>query len=161
MSEINMAFFIAIAVAFALYMQIQKITQNIDANEAMNGNKDKNLRQNTPQIAEISDDLTNAYKAFCDDIDIQIRELKQKALYDDMLKDESLKDEFLAELSQASRKLTFIQNMNTKKDASSWESELFEILHGIENSVDKSLKNSDKINYDLREALRESFTRIK
>lgn len=157
MNEITMMFVICLAVAFVLYMQITKMTQNIDKNEAL---KDQILESKRQNLAVISEEQTQKYKEFCDEIDAQIRTLRQMA-NDGFLNDESLKDEFLAELSQYSRKLTFIQNMNIKKDATTWESELFEILNGIENSVLHSLKNGEKINYDMRENLRQSFLKVK
>lgn len=157
MNEITMAFVICLAVGFALYMQITKMTQNIDKNEAL---KDENLEPKRQNLVLISNDKTQKYKEFCDEIDAQIRALRQLA-NDENLKDKSLKDEFLAELSQSSRKLTFIQNMNSKKDETTWESELFEILSSIEGSVERSLKDSQNINYKMRESLRESFARIR
>lgn len=163
MNEITIAFLISIAVAFALYSQIQKLTQNIDANEANQNNQGSQTQKAKILLtnAEISDDQIAIYKSFCDEIDYQIRELKQKALYDDMLKSDDLKDEFLAELSQASRKLTFIQNMNSKKSISEWEAELFEILNMIEKSVQNALKNADVINDEIRSNLQASFSKLK
>ncbi|CAD7287663.1 hypothetical protein LMG7974_00543 [Campylobacter majalis] len=163
MNEITIAFLISIAVAFALYSQIQKLTQNIDANEANQNNQGSQTQKAKILLtnAEISDDQIAIYKSFCDEIDYQIRELKQKALYDDMLKSDDLKDEFLAELSQASRKLTFIQNMNSKKGISEWEAELFEILNMIEKSVQNALKNADVINDEIRSNLQASFSKLK
>ncbi|AQW88017.1 hypothetical protein CPIN18021_1220 [Campylobacter pinnipediorum subsp. caledonicus] len=158
MNDITIAFLISIAVAFALYMQIQKMTQNIDMDEALNGNlKEDNKNKNSELLSE---DNTDKYKSFCDEIDEQIRDLRQKVKDNDLFISDDVKDEFMAELSQLSRKLTFIQNMNTKKDTKSWEKELFDILSSLENSVQKSLKNPDEINENIRENLKESFEKL-
>lgn len=166
MNDITMAFIVAVAVAFALYMQIQKMTKNIDQKEAMGEDVRDHQKQrsqiNTKPALEssVSEEKVKQYKKFCDDIDVQIRELKQKALYDDMLKNSDDKDEFLAELSQISRQITFIQNMNSKKGKTEWESELFDVLERIENVVNKHLKNADAITDEVREALKESFAKL-
>ncbi|AQW86364.1 hypothetical protein CPIN18020_1171 [Campylobacter pinnipediorum subsp. caledonicus] len=158
MNDITIAFLISIAVAFALYMQIQKMTQNIDMDEALNGNLKEDNKNKNSQL--LSEDNTDKYKSFCDEIDEQIRDLRQKVKDNDLFISDDVKDEFMAELSQLSRKLTFIQNMNTKKDTKSWEKELFDILSSLENSVQKSLKNPDEINENIRENLKESFEKL-
>ncbi|AQW81566.1 hypothetical protein [Campylobacter pinnipediorum] len=158
MNDITIAFLISIAVAFALYMQIQKMTQNIDMNEALNGDFKEDDEDKNSQL--LSEDKTDKYKSFCDEIDKQIRDLRQKVKDNDLFISDDVKDEFMAELSQLSRKLTFIQNMNTKKDAKSWEKELFDILSSLENSIQKSLKNPDEINENIRENLKESFSKL-
>ncbi|QCD45142.1 putative membrane protein [Campylobacter mucosalis] len=149
--NISFAMFIACSVALALYMQIQRLTKNIDANEA--NEKPSNTRYKISQ----QENKSAKYIAFCDIIDEKIRELR--AMADDMAID-GKKDEFLENLSQISKKLTFVQTMNTNSDTTKWEAELFEILERIENLVSLNLKDGESINSKLRDSLRDEFKNL-
>ncbi|MGG7073385.1 hypothetical protein U5B43_03855 [Campylobacter sp. 9BO] len=139
---------VVVAVGFALYMQIQKITQNIDANEALNG-------QNYGNFTE-QDDIEK-YKAFCDKIDQKIREFR--ALLDDELI-EGKKDGFLEKLSQISKKLIFIQTMNNNSSKEKWENELFLLLVQIEESINFGVKDAQNAIENMRNDLKQSFENL-
>ena len=82
MDVFSQSFIIIIIVAVVLYIQIQKLTKNIDIN-ILNQPEDQNL----PVITQ-----TQKYKNFCGAIDKELREIKNIVLYDDELKDENFKD---------------------------------------------------------------------
>ncbi|QCD52457.1 hypothetical protein [Campylobacter sp. RM16192] len=150
MDIFTMTIIVSLAVVAIIYMQIQKITQNIDASGVVANNSPENLRQ-------ISVDK---YKKFCELINNELRELKNMALYDDALKSDDLKDKFLESLSEMSKKLTFIETMNANKDSEKWEAELFEILNKLDTLIDENLKDSERINDEIRDRLKSEFDRI-
>ncbi|MGG7048152.1 MULTISPECIES: hypothetical protein [unclassified Campylobacter] len=139
---------VVVAVGFALYMQIQKMTQNIDANEALNG-------QNYGNFTEQDD--SEKYKAFCDKIDQKIRELR--VLLDDELI-EGKKDGFLEKLSQISKKLIFVQTMNNNSSKEKWENELFLLLVQIEESINFGVKDAQNAIENMRNDLKQSFENL-
>lgn len=146
MDNITLVFCVAIAVGFALYMQIQKLTKNIDANKA-----------NDSRVTAGGSDESQKYKVFCELIDEQIRSLKILA---DSAAIDGKKDEFLESLSQISKKLTFIQTMNNSSSAQKWESELFSLLLDIENAVNLYLNDAESINTQMKERLKIGFSKL-
>ncbi|MBR8465975.1 hypothetical protein KDE13_06375 [Campylobacter sp. faydin G-140] len=155
MNEIQLYLFIAIVAGFVLYMNIQKLTRNIDKTQA------QNLSSNTHSLSvdEVID--TRKYQHFCDAIDIQIREIKQKGLYDGKLKNDELKDSFLESLSNLSKKLTFIQTMNLNtKNPQKWENEITELLERLTVIIDENLKDSEAINDEVRDNLKVAFENL-
>ncbi|MCR4941867.1 MAG: hypothetical protein K5978_03620 [Campylobacter sp.] len=148
MNDITVALFIAILAGAILYMQIQKITKNIDqkvAYEQSDENKFALLRQNSQK-----------YINFCDAIDENIRDLRA-LINDGAAKNDECKDKILSELSEISKKLAFLQSMNQNASPQSWENSLFEILSKIDNLVNENLNDADEINEKIRENLREHF----
>lgn len=141
---------VCIAVGAILYMQIQKVTKNIDDKGILANNSDE-------KIKEIS---VKRYKEFCDLINSELRELKNMALYDDMLKSDDLKDKFLESLSLMSKKLTFIETMNTARTSEKWESELFEILSTLDSLVEQNFKDGERISDEIRGRLQDKFARL-
>ena len=105
MSSIAFYAVICVIAALVLYAQIQKITRKIDENGTLANSSPEAARQISVQ----------KYKDFCEIINGELRELKMKALYDDALKNEDLKEKFLESLSEMSKKLTFIETMNTAR----------------------------------------------
>lgn len=150
--DIFSGYFIIIAiVAVMLYMQIQKFTNNIDENAVTD-------RQNDQKALNF--DKNQKYKLFCQAIDGELRELKNVILYDSELKNENFKDKFLENLSDMSKKLTFIETMNSNKDAQKWENELFTLLDRLNTLIQNNLKNGDKIADELRERLQNTFQKL-
>ncbi|MGP1484551.1 MAG: hypothetical protein ACTTJC_00380 [Campylobacter sp.] len=150
--DIFSGYFIIIAiVAVMLYMQIQKFTNNIDENAVTD-------RQNDQKALNF--DKNQKYKLFCQAIDGELRELKNVILYDSELKNENFKDKFLENLSDMSKKLTFIETMNSNKDAQKWENELFTLLDRLNTLIQDNLKNGDKIADELRERLQNTFQKL-
>ena len=147
MDVFSQSFIIIIIVAVVLYIQIQKLTKNIDIN-ILNQPEDQNL----PVVTQ-----AQKYKNFCGAIDKELREIKNIVLYDDELKDENFKDEFLENLSNISKKLTFIETMNSNKNVSKWENELFSLLNNLNSLIEENLKNGEKIADELRGRLQKEF----
>ncbi|MBR8464070.1 hypothetical protein KDD93_05720 [Campylobacter sp. faydin G-24] len=155
MNEIQLYLFIAIVAGFVLYMNIQKLTRNIDKTQA------QNLSSNTHSLSVDEAIDTRKYQHFCDAIDIQIREIKQKGLYDGKLKNDELKDSFLESLSNLSKKLTFIQTMNLNtKNPQKWENEITELLERLTVIIDENLKDSEAINDEVRDNLKVAFENL-
>lgn len=146
---------IAVVAGVLLYLQIQKFTKRLDEEEAEFGAPRSQIGALTLQNS------SEKYQKFCDSIDAHLRELKQHALYDKALKNEDTQEKFLEELSNISKKLTFVQTMNANtKDSGKWESELMEILGRIERLVDENFKEPKETNDKIRESLKEEFTRL-
>ena len=59
-----------------------------------------------------------------------------------------------------SKKLTFIETMNSNKDAQKWENELFTLLDRLNTLIQDNLKNGDKIADELRERLQNTFQKL-
>ncbi|CAD7287125.1 hypothetical protein [Campylobacter suis] len=148
MDSTTLMLLVVLAVGFALYMQIQKTTQNIDANEALNGQSYGNF---------IEQDDSEKYKAFCDKIDQKIRELR--GLLDDELID-GKKDGFLEKLSQISKKLIFVQTMNNNASKEKWENELFSLLVQIEEAINFGVKDAQNAIENMRNDLKQSFENL-
>ena len=155
MNQIEIYIIIAVVAGVLLYLQIQKFTKRLDEEEAEFGAPRSQISALTLQNS------SEKYQKFCDSIDAQLRELKQHALYDKALKNEDTQEKFLEELSNISKKLTFVQTMNANtKDSGKWESELMEILSRIERLVDENFKEPKETNDKIRESLKEEFTRL-
>ncbi len=155
MNQMEIYIIIAVVAGVLLYLQIQKFTKRLDEEEAEFGAPRSQIGALTLQNS------SEKYQKFCDSIDAQLRELKQHALYDKALKNEDTQEKFLEELSNISKKLTFVQTMNANtKDSSKWESELMEILSRIERLVDENFKEPKETNDKIRESLKEEFTRL-
>lgn len=150
MDIFTMTIVVSLAVAAIIYMQIQKITKNIDQNGTLANNSPENLRQISVQ----------KYKDFCELINSELRELKNMALYDDMLKDAELKDSFLESLSEMSKKLTFIETMNTARNPDKWESELFEVLNRLDELVEANFKDGERVSDEIRDRLSAEFAKL-
>ncbi|QKF92136.1 hypothetical protein [Campylobacter sp. CCUG 57310] len=150
MDIFTMTIVVSLAVAAIIYMQIQKITKNIDQNGTLANNSPENLRQISVQ----------KYKDFCELINSELRELKNMALYDDMLKDVELKDSFLESLSEMSKKLTFIETMNTARNPDKWESELFEVLNRLDELVEANFKDGELVSDEIRDRLSAEFAKL-
>lgn len=150
MDIFTMTIIVSLAVVAIIYMQIQKITQNIDASGVVANNSPENLRQISVQ----------KYKEFCELINNELRELKNMALYDDMLKDAELKDSFLQSLSEMSKKLTFIETMNTARDTDRWESELFEVLNRLDELIEANFKDGERVSDEIRDRLSAEFAKL-
>ncbi|QKG29429.1 hypothetical protein [Campylobacter sp. RM16187] len=150
MDTFSMMIVVSLAVAIILYMQIQKITKNIDQNGTLANNSPENLRQISVQ----------KYKEFCELINNELRELKNMALYDDMLKDAELKDGFLQSLSEMSKKLAFIETMNTARNPDKWESELFEVLTRLDELVEANFKDGERVSDEIRDRLGAEFSKL-
>ena len=82
------------------------------------------------------------------------------ALYDDMLKDAESKDKFLESLSEMSKKLTFIETMNTARDSDKWESELFEVLSKLDELVEANFKDGKLVSNEIRDRLGAEFAKL-
>ncbi|MDO5046310.1 hypothetical protein [Campylobacter sp.] len=150
MDIVTMTIVVSLAVGAILYMQIQKITKNIDENGTLANNSPENLKQ-------ISVDK---YKKFCELINNELRELKNMALYDDALKSKELKDNFLENLSEMSKKLAFIETMNANKDSQKWEAELFEILSKLDELIEANFKDGERVSDEIRDRLQNEFSKI-
>ena len=90
----------------------------------------------------------------------ELRELKMKALYDDSLKNEDLKEKFLESLSEMSKKLTFIETMNTARNPDKWESELFEVLSRLDDLVTENFKDGERAGDEIRQRLGAEFSKL-
>ena len=155
MNRMEIYIIIAVVAGVLLYLQIQKFTKRLDEEEAGFGAPRSQISALTLQNS------SEKYQKFCDSIDAQLRELKQYALYDKALKNEDTQEKFLEELSNISKKLTFVQTMNANtKDSGKWESELMEILSRIERLIDENFKEPKETNDKIRESLKEEFTRL-
>ncbi|WP_169783910.1 hypothetical protein [Campylobacter curvus] len=155
MNQMEIYIIIAVVAGVLLYLQIQKFTKRLDEEEAGFGAPRSQISALTLQNS------SEKYQKFCDSIDAQLRELKQYALYDKALKNEDTQEKFLEELSNISKKLTFVQTMNANtKDSGKWESELMEILSRIERLIDENFKEPKETNDKIRESLKEEFTRL-
>lgn len=145
MDVFSQSFIVIIAVAVVLYMQIQRLTKSIDEKQA--------VEQNSTKKASSNASLSAKYGEFCEAINSELRELKNIALYDDGLKDEEFKDKFLESLSDLSKKLAFIETMNSNKNSEKWESELFALLNKLNDLVERNLKNGEKIADEIKNRL--------
>ncbi|MBE3609172.1 hypothetical protein [Campylobacter californiensis] len=152
--DIGFYLFLAIAAAMFLFFQIQKLTRKLDKEEALKPISGSGTANNTNK------QNSKNYQGFCDAIDNEIRLLRQDALNNDILKNEENRDKFLEELSNISKKLTFIQTMNANKDAQQWEAQLFEILNRIEVLVDENFKEAQAINDRTRLNLEKRFENL-
>lgn len=150
MSSIAFYAVICVIAALVLYTQIQKITRKIDENGTLANNSLEAVRQISVQ----------KYKDFCEIINGELRELKMKALYDDALKNEDLKEKFLESLSEMSKKLTFIETMNTARNPDKWESELFEVLSRLDDLVTENFKDGERAGDEIRERLGAEFSKL-
>jgi thioester dehydrase family protein len=145
MDVFSQSFIVIIAVAVVLYMQIQRLTKSIDEKQA--------VEQNSTKKATSDTGISAKYGEFCEAINSELRELKNIALYDDGLKDEELKDKFLENLSDLSKKLAFIETMNSNKSSEKWESELFALLNKLNDLVERNLKDGEKIADEIKNRL--------
>lgn len=150
MDIFTMTIIVSLAVVAIIYMQIQKITQKIDESGLTANNSPENLKRISAE----------KYKKFCDLINNELRELKNMALYDDMLKDAESKDKFLESLSEMSKKLTFIETMNTARDSDKWESELFEVLSKLDELVEANFKDGKRVSDEIRDRLGAEFAKL-
>nr|WP_314903655.1 hypothetical protein [uncultured Campylobacter sp.] len=150
MSSIAFYAVICVIAALVLYVQIQKTTRKIDENGTLANNSPEAARQISVQ----------KYKDFCEIINGELRELKMKALYDDALKNEDLKEKFLESLSEMSKKLTFIETMNTARNPDKWESELFEVLSRLDDLVTENFKDGERAGDEIRQRLGAEFSKL-
>ncbi|QOR00854.1 hypothetical protein [Campylobacter sp. 2014D-0216] len=105
---------------------------------------------------------SDIYPEFCDQINEEIRKIKNNLLYNHFqLIDENTKDQFLENLSDMSRKLNHIQTMNlSKKDSILWEETLFDFLKELESINEKYLQNAEQINETTRITLQDKFSNL-
>ncbi|MSN97089.1 hypothetical protein F1B92_07945 [Campylobacter sp. FMV-PI01] len=143
MFNIEIMFVVALVIGIIIYIQIQKITQNIDDKES-----------------QVSIDK---YIKFCDIISDTIEEIyKDIKLENIELKDNLSKDEVLEKLSILQKELVFLQNMsNGNKSSKSWEERLFAFLSKFDKIIDDYIKNGQEKNDEIRIKLQNSYKDLK
>lgn len=130
--------FIAAIAFFVLFLALNKMTKQIDA-----------------QIPE-----TNApsYTLFCeaikDELDILIQLVKDKKIHphDEM--------QALEQLDNFKRQIAYTKNINLSKDANSWQQALGEFLMKIDGYLSKSFENGSQLADLLRDNLASRFMSI-
>lgn len=156
MSNVTLVFLVVVAVGFALYFQIQRLTQNIDQNSEDNAHgRDFNSRHSSPNNALLTHDNKRRYKDFCEVVDEKIRYLRNVAK--NGCKD-GLQEPFLATLSELSHRLVLLEAAELNNEQ--YEEQLFEILSKLEDAVDESLIDAEAINTQIKDELRVAFDRF-
>lgn len=132
---------VALVIGAVVYMQIQKTTRQLDE-------------------AEQNPDI-NVYEGFCEAVEFQLSELKNRVNEDIFLNNPDDDEAFLNEISNLNKELVFIQTMHTtNKNPKIWEEKLFNFLNKIELTINKYLKNGDEVNDQIRDELRNEFKKL-